>query len=82
MKRLLPLAFIEVSVWVALLLCAVAVSKVAFALSLGTTSLERLLTAILRLGLSAGVILAWLLAWKKVTDAYFWRTIARGKTNA
>jgi hypothetical protein len=82
MKRLLMLAFIEVFVWGALLLCAVGVSRVAFAFSLGDTALERVVTAALRLVLSGIVILAWLLVWKKLTDAYFWRTVTRRGTSA
>lgn len=81
MKRLLPLAAIEVFVWAMLLLCTLLISRVAFEIIIGTGSLiDRIATQIVRVLVSGIIILVWLFVWKKITDRYFWRTIARRKT--
>lgn len=81
MKRLLPLAAIEVFVWAMLLLCTLLISRVAFEIIIGTGSLiDRIATQIVRVLVSGIIIIVWLFAWKKITDRYFWRTIARRKT--
>jgi hypothetical protein len=81
LKRLLPLAAIEVFVWAMLLLCTLLISRVAFEIIIGTGSLiDRIATQIVRVLVSGIIILVWLFVWKKITDRYFWRTIARRKT--
>lgn len=81
MKRLLPLAAIEVFVWAMLLLCTLLISRVAFEITIGTGSLiDRIATQIVRVLVSGIIIIVWLFAWKKITDMYFWRTIGRRKT--
>jgi len=80
MKRLVPLAGIEVLVWAMLLLCMLLISRVAFEITIGTgTLLDRIATQTVRVLMSGIIILVWLVAWKKITDRYFWRTIARRK---
>jgi hypothetical protein len=81
LKRLLPLAAIEVFVWAILLLSTLLISRVAFEISIGTgTLLDRIATQTIRLLVSGIIISVWLLIWKKITDLYFWRTIAQRKT--
>jgi len=81
MKRLLPLAAIEVFVWAMLLLCMLLISRVASEITIGTeTLIDRIATQTVRVLVSGTIILAWLVVWKKITDRYFWRTIARRKT--
>jgi hypothetical protein len=81
LKRLLPLAAIEIFVWAMLLLCTLLISRVAFEISMGTGSLiDRIATQTARVVISGVIILVWLLVWKRITDLYFWRTIARRKT--
>ena len=82
MKRLLPLAAIEVFVWLFLLGSTFVISKGAFAISFGTATLaERVATQTARVAVSGGLILIWLLAWKKVTDSYLTRTLSRKRVN-
>ena len=76
LRRLLPLAAIEVFVWVALIACIVVIGRVAFEISFGSATLgERIATQIVRLGISCAAVLLWLVSWKKITARYFWRTI-------
>jgi hypothetical protein len=71
----------EVFVWGTMLLSMLLISRVAYEINLGTTSLAaRIMTQVVRALLSGTIILVWLFAWKRITDAYFWRTIGRGKT--
>ena len=78
MRSLLALAAVEVFVWLALLLSALFISKIAFAINLGTeTVLSRVATETLRVVVSGAIVVLLLLAWKWMVDAYFWRTIAR-----
>jgi hypothetical protein len=78
LKRLLPLAVIEVFVWLVLLLSTLIISKVAFAIDFGDLDLvHRAATNVARVFVSGLVVLIWLLVWKKVTDFYFWRTVGR-----
>jgi hypothetical protein len=80
LKRLVGLATFEVFVWLLLLLCTLLISHAAFGINLGSdTLLERVLTQTVRLAVSGVIILGWLLAWKKATDLYFWRTVSRRK---
>ena len=63
MKRVLPLAAIEVFVWFILLTVTFLISKVAIEISLGTaTLLARIATQAVRLVVSGGLVLGWLLA--------------------
>lgn len=82
MKHLLPLAAIEVFVWLILLLSAFAISRVAFAINLGTDTLSRILTETARVVVSGIIVLFWLLVWKRTTDRYFWRAISRKRATA
>ncbi len=78
MKRLLPLAAIEVFVWLILLLSTLLISKVAFSINLGNaTIIERVSTEILRDLFSGLIVVGWLLIWKRITDFYLWRTLNR-----
>ena len=83
MKRLLPLAAVELFVWAILLFSTLLISRVAFAINFGAeTLITRIATEALRVLVSGAIILIWLLVWKKATDTYFWRTITRRKTTA
>ncbi|MGA2789271.1 MAG: hypothetical protein ABSF00_00710 [Candidatus Bathyarchaeia archaeon] len=78
MKRILPLAAIEVFVWLILLLCTLLVSKFAFSINLGNaTILQRIATQVARNSLAGVIVVIWLLVWKKVTDSYLWRALGR-----
>jgi len=82
MKRLLPLAAIEIFVWLFLLGSTYVISKGAFAINFGTTTLlESVATQTARVVASGGVVLVWLLGWKKVTDWYLVRTLSRKQAN-
>ena len=82
MKRLLPLAAIEVFVWLFLLGSTYVISKGAFEISFGTaTWTERVATQTARVTASGGLVLIWLLGWKKVTDSYLARTLSRRRAN-
>ncbi len=81
MKRLIPLASIEVFVWAILLLSTLLISRVVSSISLGNaTAIERIATAIVRDIVSGAVVVVWLLVWKKVTDIYMWKALARKAT--
>ena len=83
MKRFLPLAAIEVVVWALLLLVTLLISRVAFEIFIGTGSLfDRIITQIARLSVSSIVVVVWLYAWKRITEAYFWRAINRRETTS
>ncbi len=82
MKRLVPLAAIEVFVWLFLLGSTFIISKGAFAISFGTATLaESVATQTARVAASASVVLMWLLGWKKMTDSYLTRTLSRRRAN-
>jgi len=81
-KRLLPLAAIEIFVWLFLLGSTYVISKGAFAISFGTATLvESIATQTARVAASGGVVIIWLLGWKKVTDWYQVRTLSRKRAN-
>lgn len=83
MKRLLPLAAIEVLVWALMLVVMFLISRVAFAINIGVGTLpDRIATQIARTSVSAIIVVIWLLAWKKITDVHFWRAIARKRTTS
>ena len=83
MRHLIPLAVIEVFVWLILLLSTFLISKFVFMINFGNVTLvQRVATETARVVVSGAIILIWLFVWKKVTDTYFWRTIARRKTTA
>ena len=83
MKRLLPLAAIEVLVWALMLIVMFLISRVAFAIIIGGGSLlDRIATQIARTSLSTIIVVIWLLAWKKITDVHFWRAIARKRATS
>jgi len=83
MKRILPLAAIEVFVWFALLAVTFLISKVAIEIGFGTATLAaRIATQTVRLLVSGALVLGWLLAWKKVADLYLSRMLSRHGANA
>jgi hypothetical protein len=83
MSRLWSLAAIEVFVWLGLLLSTFLVSKVAFTIEFGfTTMVERIATQIVRAVVAGVIVFVWLFAWKKLTNLYFWRAIGRRKASA
>ena len=83
MKGILSLAAIEVFVWGVLLLSTFLISRVAFSINFGNETLvSRIATETLRVVFSGAIILGWLVVWKKITDNYFKRTIARRKATA
>ncbi len=78
MRRLLPLALIEVFVWLVLLLGAFLISRLALNINLGGSNLMlTVATDGVRAGVAAAILLGWLVAWRKMTDFYFWRTVKR-----
>ena len=78
MNRILPLAAMEVFVWLILLAIVFVISKGAFAISFGTSTLiARVATQVARVSVSAALVLFWLLAWKKVADYYLSRMLSR-----
>jgi glucan phosphoethanolaminetransferase (alkaline phosphatase superfamily) len=81
LKRILPIAAVEVFVWAMMLLCTLLISRVAFGITIGTEALvDRVLTQVARLLVSGAIVLVWLFVWKKTMDHYFWRTIKHSKT--
>ena len=77
MKRLLPLAAIEVLVWALMLVVMFLISRVAYAINVGVGTLpDRIATQVVRTALSVIIVVIWLLAWKKITDVHFWRAIS------
>ncbi len=83
MRRLLPLAAIEVFVWSILLVSTLLISKVAFWVNIGnSTIMQRIATETARVLVSGIIILIWLFLWKKLVDFYLWRTIARRRVTA
>lgn len=82
-KRILPLAALEVFVWLVLLAITFLISKVAFEISFGTATLAaRIATQTVRLLASGTLVLVWLLVWKKAADLYLSRTLSRYRTSA
>jgi hypothetical protein len=78
LKRIFPLATIEIFVWLFLLLCALLVSKVAYSINLGNANLtERIATQVVRNSLAGVIVIGWLLVWKRVTDSYLRRALRR-----
>jgi len=83
MNRLLPLAALEIFVWGVLLASTLLISRFVFAINLGTANLlQRVLTEIVRLLVSGTIMLTCLVVWKKLTDAYFWRTTMRKRSTS
>jgi hypothetical protein len=83
LKRLIPLAVIEILVWALMLTVLFLISRVAFAITVGVGTLaDRIATQIVRTSVSVVIVVAWLLAWKKITDLHFWRAIARSRTTS
>ncbi|HUO41925.1 MAG TPA: hypothetical protein VMU35_03040 [Methylomirabilota bacterium] len=77
MKRLLPLAAIEIFVWAAMIVCVMVIGRLVFEISLGASLAERIATQTIRLVISSAAVLLWLVSWKKITERYFWRAIRR-----
>ena len=83
MKRILPLAAMEVFVWLILLAIVFIISKGAFAINFGTaTLLARVATQTARVSVSGLLVLVWLLIWKKTADYYLSRMLSRQSANA
>jgi len=82
-KRLIPLAAMEVFVWLILLAVVFVISKGAFAINFGTSTLiERVATQVARVSSSGVLVLLWLFAWKKIADYYLSRTLSRHGASA
>jgi len=82
-NRILPLAAMEVFVWLILLAIVFVISKGAFAISFGTSTLiARVATQVARVSVSAALVLIWLLVWKKVADYYLSRMLSRQGASA
>jgi len=82
-KRLLPLAAIEIFVWAFLLGSTFVISKGAFAINFGTHTLaESVATQTARVVASGALVLVWLFGWKRVTDSYLSRTLSRRRATA
>jgi len=80
-KRILPLAAIEVFVWFVLLAITFLISKVAIEIGFGTVTLAaRIATQTVRVLASAALVIVWLLAWKKAADLYLSRKLFRRST--
>lgn len=78
MKRILPLAAIEVFVWLILLIVTFLIAKEAVRIDFGMATLSGdIVTQIARLVVSGLLVLVWLLAWKKVADYYLARMLSR-----
>ena len=81
MKRLLPLAAIEVFVWFILLVITLIISKGAFSINFGTgTRIQLLATEAARVGASGVLVLIWLVSWKKVADIYLRKALRERAT--
>jgi hypothetical protein len=80
LKRLLPLAGIEIFVWLVLLVVTFLISRGAGSISFGTSTLPRLaVTEVSRVLVSGVLVLIWLMSWKKVADIYLQKAISREK---
>jgi len=76
-RRIIPLAAIEVFAWLMLLAITFLISKGVIEISFGTaTLLARIATQAVRLLVSVALVLTWLLAWKKVADLYLSRMLS------
>jgi hypothetical protein len=61
-----------------LLFGAFLISKLALNINFGTSSLMlTIVTDGARTLVAVGILLGWFVAWKKMTDLYFWRTVRR-----
>lgn len=77
MRRIIPLAAIEVFAWLMLLAITFLISKGVIEISFGTaTLLARIATQTVRLLVSVALVLTWLLAWKRVADLYLSRMLS------
>jgi hypothetical protein len=83
MKRILPLAAIEVFVWLILLAIVFVISEDVLTINFGTATLvARVATQTVRVSVSAALVLLWLLTWKKIADYYLSRMLSRQRTSA
>jgi hypothetical protein len=83
MKRLLPLAAIEIFVWLILLITTLVISRGAFSISFGTaTRIQLLVTEASRVLASGVLVLIWLVSWKKVADIYLQKELTRERVTA
>jgi glucan phosphoethanolaminetransferase (alkaline phosphatase superfamily) len=81
LKRLFPLAAIEIFVWLILLVIILIISKVAFLINFGTgTTIQLIVTEVSRVLASGVLVLIWLMSWKKVADIYLRKELSREKT--
>jgi hypothetical protein len=78
LKRLLPLAAIEIFAWLVLLVTTRIISRGAGSISFGTSTLVQLaVTEVSRVLVSGVLVLIWLMSWKKVADIYLQKAISR-----
>ena len=81
MKRLLPLAGIEIFVWLVLLITTLIISKGVFSISFGRTVAQLIAAQVSKILVSALLVFVWLTSWKKVADIYLERQLARKRVN-
>ena len=78
MKRLFPLAAIEIFVWFVLLVTILIISKGVFSINFGTRSILLVIATQLSKILGTGVLVfVWLVSWKKIADVYLKRALSR-----
>lgn len=78
MRRLLPIASIEIFVWLILLVITLVISKRAASINFGTRTIVQLIvTEVIRLLASGVLILIWLVSWKKLADIYLRKELSR-----
>lgn len=80
MRRLIPLVGILIFVWLSILLGTFAIARlVLVAFVPGSDPVSRIAAGVVRVVVAAGLALALLFLWKRLTDVYFWRAL-RGKS--
>ena len=78
LKRLFPLAAIEIFVWFVLLVTILIISKGVFSINFGTRSILLVIATQLSKILGTGVLVfVWLVSWKKIADVYLKRALSR-----
>jgi hypothetical protein len=72
-RRILDFAFILLFVWACMILGLWIIERVIMPMELGATDV--LLTAILKLSISVGLVLFWLWLWREIVKRMFWHTM-------
>ncbi|MFH0847880.1 MAG: hypothetical protein V1857_00050 [archaeon] len=81
MNRLLSLVALVISVWLSLVFGLFIVLRVIFEMTLPWQGVTPLVLAILRVGLSAIMVLGWLFGWQRIVQKYLWRSLTARHTN-